>query len=277
MDLSESGLVRKAAKVLLIFYSLSTASGFLGPRTMGAKAPGKAGVGRVGLIPGLSMSVARSAAHPHLVKTHELRPPEQPAINCYPMFPRAAVNIVVVRGRPLNLGREYLFVQRSKEPGTNQWSLPGGSVEVGEQMLMAAAREVLEETTLDHNVLQFYPRCFMTTDAIFNDEMGAVKYHFVISQMVCWASPDAVAQAADDAKAVKWMTLPQLRKINAEGRAFRGVVEVIETLERLVDVGCITKADLVRVNAHTGMTISTAAAHDANFEESSSHLIPRRM
>lgn len=112
-------------------------------------------------------------------------------------------------------------------------------------------------------VLQFYPRCFMTTDAIYNDEMGAVKYHFVISQvrvsvsvyalqeeggrprsitsptatrrpcvvwcslcvfwcscvvmcvqMVCWASPDAVAQAADDAKAVKWMTLPQLRKIN---------------------------------------------------------------
>jgi hypothetical protein len=27
MDFSESGLVRKAAKVLLIFYSLSTASG----------------------------------------------------------------------------------------------------------------------------------------------------------------------------------------------------------------------------------------------------------
>lgn len=56
----------------------------------------------------------------------ELRLPEQPAINCYPKFPRAAVNVVVVRQRPLNLGREYLFVQRSKEPGTNQWALPGG-------------------------------------------------------------------------------------------------------------------------------------------------------
>jgi len=26
---------------------------------------------------------------------------------------------------------------------------------------------------------------------------------------------------------------------------FRGVIEVVETVERLVDVGCITKADLV--------------------------------
>jgi hypothetical protein len=53
--------------------------------------------------------------------------PQQPAINCYPVFPRAAVNIVIVRGRPFHLGREYLFVQRSKEPGTNQWALAGGS------------------------------------------------------------------------------------------------------------------------------------------------------
>ena len=33
------------------------------------------------------------------------------------------------------------------------------------------------------------PRCFMTTDAIYNDAAGAVKYHFVISQVRCvaWA------------------------------------------------------------------------------------------
>lgn len=63
------------------------------------------------------------------------------------------------------------------------------SVELGEEMLVAAAREVAEETTLDHNHLQFYPRCFMTTDAIYNDAAGAVKYHFVISQVRCvaWA------------------------------------------------------------------------------------------
>ncbi|EWM22841.1 nudix hydrolase [Nannochloropsis gaditana] len=183
---------------------------------------------------------------PHTPSPGSVAPPEQPIINQYPVFPRAAVNIVVVRARPLNMGREYLFVQRSKEPGTNQWALPGGSVEIGEEMLQAAAREVVEETTLDHTTLQFYPRCFMTTDAIYNDDMGAVKYHFVISHMVCWAAPEAAPVAADDAKDIRWMTLPQLRTLDPEA-IFRGVVEVVETVERLVDVGCITKADLVRV------------------------------
>ena len=56
-------------------------------------------------------------------------------------------------------------------------------MELGEEMLVAAAREVAEETTLDQRHLQFYPRCFMTTDAIYNDAAGAVKYHFVISQV----------------------------------------------------------------------------------------------
>ena len=34
---------------------------------------------------------------------------------------------------------------------------------------------------------------------------------------------------------------------------FRGVVEVVETVERLVDVGCITKADLVRAREGGGV------------------------
>jgi predicted NAD/FAD-dependent oxidoreductase len=63
-------------------------------------------------------------------------------------------------------------------------------------------------------VLQFYPRCFMTTDAIFEDDVGSVKYHFVISQMVCWASPDASPTAGDDAKAIRWMSLSQIRKLH---------------------------------------------------------------
>lgn len=70
--------------------------------------------------------------NPHPITHHPLTTTtEQPKINQYPVFPRAAVNIVVVRARPLNMGREYLFVQRSKEPGTNQWALPGGRCVTG--------------------------------------------------------------------------------------------------------------------------------------------------
>lgn len=39
-----------------------------------------------------------------------------------------------------------LLVMRGKEPERGRWSVPGGSVEPGETLQQAAAREVLEET-----------------------------------------------------------------------------------------------------------------------------------
>jgi 8-oxo-dGTP diphosphatase len=41
---------------------------------------------------------------------------------------------------------EWLLIQRAKAPSIGQWSLPGGSVELGEGSLQAAKRELSEET-----------------------------------------------------------------------------------------------------------------------------------
>jgi len=43
-------------------------------------------------------------------------------------------------------------------------------------------------------------------------------------QMVCWASPEAKPVAADDAKDLKWFTLPQIRKLKVSSNKFDDVL-----------------------------------------------------
>ena len=44
--------------------------------------------------------------------------------------------------------RGVVLIKRRYEPLAGQWSLPGGTLEVGETLEAAVAREVLEETGL---------------------------------------------------------------------------------------------------------------------------------
>ncbi|MEO9167061.1 MAG: NUDIX domain-containing protein, partial [Aestuariivirga sp.] len=52
-------------------------------------------------------------------------------------------------------GREVLLVRRGQKLGQGLWSLPGGKVEVGENVAEAALREVLEETGVRGTIVGF--------------------------------------------------------------------------------------------------------------------------
>ena len=54
--------------------------------------------------------------------------------------PRVSVGIVVWRGD------EVLLIKRGRAPYKAMWSIPGGSVELGERLQAAALRELSEET-----------------------------------------------------------------------------------------------------------------------------------
>jgi 8-oxo-dGTP diphosphatase len=117
----------------------------------------------------------------------------------YPAAPVVGVGGVVVRD-----GRA-LIIKRAHEPRRGEWSIPGGTVEVGEALTEAVQRELREETGLDVVV---GPAIEMF-DRIHRDEAGRVRYHYVIIDFLCEA-PHGEAAAGTDAEAVAWVRAEEL-------------------------------------------------------------------
>ena len=92
----------------------------------------------------------------------------------FPRQPNVGVGGVVIhRGR-------VLLVLRAREPLKGRWSIPGGLVEVGEELETAVKRELKEETGLSvepRQVIEVFDR--------IQREGRRVRYHFVIVDYLC--------------------------------------------------------------------------------------------
>ena len=94
--------------------------------------------------------------------------------------------------------RGVVLIKRRYEPLAGQWSLPGGTVEVGETLAAAVAREVLEETGL---VVDAGP-VIDVFDRIMRDPDGRVRYHFVLVDYLCRIEGGRLEHGTDAAAAV---------------------------------------------------------------------------
>lgn len=88
----------------------------------------------------------------------------------YPARPMLAVSTAVFRDGCVLLAR------RGRPPLAGIWSLPGGLVERGERLAEAAAREVMEETGIEAEIVG--PAA--TVEVIRRDAAGRVVRHFVV-------------------------------------------------------------------------------------------------
>lgn len=120
----------------------------------------------------------------------------------YPDRPIVGIGIVVWRED------RFLLVRRGKSPNQGQWSLPGGAQHLGETVVEAARREIMEETGLVVDVGGLVD----VADAIRTDDEGRVRFHYTLVDLVA-ESASGEAVAADDAEEVGWFGLAELAKL----------------------------------------------------------------
>jgi 8-oxo-dGTP diphosphatase len=130
----------------------------------------------------------------------------------YPERPIVGVGGVVVED-----GRA-LLIRRGNEPLMGQWSIPGGTLELGETLVEGTARELREETGLEVRILEMietFERINFGRGAdetwTTAEERRRPRFHFVIVDYLCQRiSGEAVA--GGDVTDVVWASENDLER-----------------------------------------------------------------
>jgi 8-oxo-dGTP diphosphatase len=115
--------------------------------------------------------------------------------------PVPTVGVVCLRGA------EVLLIRRGTPPRLNQWSLPGGRLEWGETLEVAALRELKEETGVEAQLLGLID----VVDGVFparpsqDGRGGEITRHYVLIDYAArWTAGEPVA--GDDAAEARFVS-----------------------------------------------------------------------
>ena len=135
----------------------------------------------------------------------------------FPERPIVGVGAVILNGD------RVVLVKRAHEPLKGEWSLPGGSVEVGETLAEAVVREVREETGLDVRVGPLVE----VFDRIHRGSDQRIEYHFVLLDYKCTVVAGALAHGSDASDAC-WASTVDLARYGLSDLAKRVVAKALE-------------------------------------------------
>jgi 8-oxo-dGTP diphosphatase len=100
----------------------------------------------------------------------------------YPERPVVGVGGVIVdQGRTL-------LIRRGSEPLRGEWSIPGGTLELGESLEEGVARELLEETGIKVRVIELievFDRIYAAEGTISALARKKPRFHYVIVDYLC--------------------------------------------------------------------------------------------
>lgn len=134
----------------------------------------------------------------------------------YPTRPITGVGAVIM------IGTGVVLIKRKYEPLAGHWSLPGGTLDLGETLESATAREALEETGL---VVEVGPLVDVF-DRILLDDAGKVRYHFVLIDYLCRPIGGEL-RAGSDAEDVVIANPHELEKYRLAAKAFDVITKAL--------------------------------------------------
>lgn len=81
-----------------------------------------------------------------------------------------------------------VLIRRGSEPLLGEWSIPGGTLELGETLERGVARELLEETGIEVRVLQLievFDRVYPADGVAAGQAIERPRFHYVIADYLC--------------------------------------------------------------------------------------------
>ncbi len=138
----------------------------------------------------------------------------------FPDHPLVGVGGVVIHRN------RVLLIRRGSEPLKGEWSIPGGLLELGEELADGVRRELKEETGLEVEplaVLEVFDRIFR--------HGRRVRYHFVIVDFVCRLKGGRLRPASDVLEA-RWVCREDLPQYQLTEKATSVTSQAFEFVAR---------------------------------------------
>lgn len=124
--------------------------------------------------------------------------------------------VLVTVDAVVRAGGHVLLIRRGRSPGRGLWALPGGFLEPREPVMLAALRELVEETGLPLSLRQMKQRLkgMHVFDHPERSQRGRIITHtffFDLGDM-----PPPPVQGGDDAAAAQWVPVRNLPSLEAQ-------------------------------------------------------------